>query len=151
RLEDGYSMLLSCIISWTSDTKPATKEIYPSRVFDMLVDDGKGRRQDRSILDEVLADASALKQRIAVKDKVKLDEYLESVRDIEQRLDRAGRDQRLEGWKPSLTAPDMDAPPDQLPQNIPDHMKLQLDLIVLAFRMNKTRIATLMLNNDQSE
>jgi hypothetical protein len=87
RLEDGYSMLLSCVISWSSDTKPATKEIYPSRVFDMLVDDGKGRRQDRSILDEVFADASALKQRITVKDKVKLDEYLESVRDIEQRLD----------------------------------------------------------------
>jgi hypothetical protein len=45
----------------------------------------------------------------------------------------------------------MAAPPDRLPQNIPEHMKLQLDLIVLAFRMNKTRIATLMLNNDQSE
>ncbi len=151
RLEDGYSMIFGSCISWASDTKPATKEIYPSRVFDLLVGDGSGRRHDRSILDAVFADASSLKQRIAGKDRVKLDEYLESVRDIELRIDRAGREQRLEGWKPSLTQPDLPRPPEQLPQNVPEHMKLLLDLVVLAFRMNKTRVATLMLNNDLSQ
>src|SRR4029078_1651748 len=100
--------------SWASETKPATKEIYPSRVFDLLFDDGKGRRLDRSILEEVLEDATGLKQRVGSSDRVKLDEYLESIRDIETRIDRASRDGRLEGWKPALTAPDMPRPAEDL-------------------------------------
>ena len=62
RLEDGLSMLYGSCISWTSDTKPAMKEIYPARVFDQLVGDGRDRRWDRSILDEVLTDAKGLKR-----------------------------------------------------------------------------------------
>lgn len=151
RLEDGLSMIYGSCISWASDTKPATKEIYPSRTFDLLVGDGKDRKLDRSILDEVRADARALRSRIGATDRTKLDEYLHSIRDIEQRLKRASKDGRLEGWKPTLGKPDMKRPPEKLPQDIPDHMRLMLDLIVLAFRMDKTRIATLMLNNDLSQ
>ena len=88
RLEDGLSMIYGSCISWTSDTKPATKEIYPSRVFDLLIGDVKGRRLDRSILDQVLADASDLKRQVSTGDGRKLDEYLESIRDIEQRITR---------------------------------------------------------------
>ncbi|MCH7729197.1 MAG: DUF1552 domain-containing protein, partial [Planctomycetes bacterium] len=151
RLEDGLSMLYGSCISWASDTKPATKEIYPSRVFDLLVGDGKGRQLDRSILDQVLADARDLKRQVNTNDGRKLDEYLESIRDIEKRLDRATRDGRLEGWQPTLKKPDMPRPAEPLPQDVPEHMKLMLDLIVLAFRMDKTRIATCMLNNDLSQ
>ena len=151
RLEDGLSMLYGSSISWASDTKPATKEIYPSRVFDLLVGDGKGRQLDRSILDQVLADARTLKRQVNTNDGRKLDEYLESIRDIEKRLDRATRDGRLEGWQPTLKKPDMPRPAEPLPQDVPEHMKLMLDLIVLAFRMDKTRIATCMLNNDLSQ
>jgi hypothetical protein len=151
RLEDGLSMIYGSCISWTSDTKPATKEIYPARVFDLLVDDGRGRRLDRSVLDQVLNDARRLRGRIGVGDRRKLDEYLDSIRDIEQRIDQASRQERLEGWRPTLTRPDMPRPDDALPQNIPDHMRLMLDLVVLAFRMDKTRIATCMLNNDLSQ
>jgi len=151
RLEDGLSMIYGSCISWASATRPATKEIYPARVFDLLVGDGRGRRVDRSILDEVLADANDLKSRVGANDRHKLDEYLESIRDIEKRLDRASREERLEGWKPTLTEPNMPRPDDGLPQDVPDHMKLMLDLIVLAFRMDKTRVATCMLNNDLSQ
>jgi hypothetical protein len=151
RLEDGLSMIYGSCISWTSDTKPATKEIYPARVFDQLVDDGRGRRIDRSVLDQVLTDARRLRGRIGVSDRHKLDEYLDSIRDIEQRIDQASRQERLEGWRPTLTQPNMPRPDDLLPQNVPDHMRLMLDLIVLAFQMDKTRVATLMLNNDLSQ
>jgi hypothetical protein len=151
RLEDGLSMIYGSCISWATDTKPATKEIYPSRTFDLLVGDGRGRKLDRSILDEVLDDGRALRSRLSQDDRPKLDEYLESIRDIEQRLDRASRDGRLEGWRPALTEPDMPRPDDRLPQDIPEHMRLMLDLLVLSFRMDKTRIATLMLNNDLSQ
>lgn len=151
RLEDGLSMIYGSCISWASDTRPATKEIYPARAFDLLVGDGKGRQRDRSVLDQVLADARSLRNQIAGSDRAKLDEYLHSIRDIENRIDRASREQRLEGWKPTLSQPDMPRPNDDLPQDVPDHMRLMLDLLVLAFQMDKTRIATCMLNNDLSQ
>jgi hypothetical protein len=152
RLEDGLSMLYGSCISWTSATKPATKEIYPSRVFDLLTGaGGAGRQVDRSILDQVLADAHDLRRQISTDDRSKLDEYLESIRDVEQRIDRAADDGRLEGWRPALAQPEMPRPGEQLPQHVPEHIRLMLDLIVLAFQMDKTRIATCMLNNDLSQ
>ena len=151
RLEDGVSMIYGSCISWASATKPATKEIYPARTFDQLVGDGKGRQLDRSILDAVLEQAHSLDGKVSRNDSRKLDEYLESVRDIEKRIDRASQDERLEGWRPTLDKPNMERPATDLPQDIPEHMKLMLDLIVLAFQMDKTRIATLMLNNDLSQ
>ncbi|WP_321472849.1 DUF1552 domain-containing protein [uncultured Paludibaculum sp.] len=151
RLEDGLSMIYGSSLSWTSPSKPATKEIYPARVFDSLVGDPHGRRLDRSILDAVLKDSHDLQPRISSNDKQKLGEYLESIRDIEKRIDRAAKDERLEGWRPTLKEPNMPRPADQLPQDVPDHMKMMLDLVVLAFQMDKTRIATCMLNNDLSQ
>ncbi len=151
RLEDGLSMIYGSSISWTSPTKPATKEIYPSRTFDQLVGDGTGRKLDRSILDIVLADAKSLQPKVNSGDRRKLDEYLESIRDIEKRIDHAAKEERLEGWRPTLKQPNLPRPAEQIPQNVPEHMKLMLDLVVLAFQMDKTRIVTLMLNNDLSQ
>lgn len=151
RLEDGLSMIYGSSLSWISPTKPATKEVYPSRAFDRLVGDGSGRRLDRSILDEVRQDSQSLRPKISTGDRVKLTEYFESIRDIEKRIERASKEERIEGWRPTLTTPDMPRPANELPQNVPDHMKLMLDLTVLAFQMDKTRIATVMLNNDLSQ
>jgi hypothetical protein len=151
RLEDGLSMIYGSSLSWASPSKPATKEIYPSRAFDQLVGDGTGRKLDRSILDEVRRDSQSLRPKISRADNAKLEEYLESIRDIEKRIERAAKEERLEGWRPTLAQPDMPRPKNELPQHVPDHMKLMLDLTVLAFQMDKTRIATLMLNNDLSQ
>jgi Protein of unknown function (DUF1552) len=151
RLEDGLSMIYGSSLSWVSPTKPATKEIYPSRVFDRLVGDGTSRKVDRSILDEVRRDSQSLRPKISRGDNLKLTEYFESIRDIETRIEKASKEERIEGWRPTLTQPDMPRPKNELPQNVPDHMKLMLDLIVLAFQMDKTRIATVMLNNDLSQ
>ena len=151
RLEDGLSMLYGSSLSWVSPTKPASKEIYPARTFDQLVGDGTGRRLDRSILDAVLADAHSLQPKVSQGDRQKLDEYLESVRDIEKRIAHASKEERIEGWRPTLSKPNMPRPVDAIPQDVPAHMKLMLDLVVLAFQMDKTRLATLMLNNDLSQ
>ena len=151
RLEDGLSMIYGSSVSWATPTKPSTKEIYPSRTFDQLVGDGSGRRLDRSILDAVKADTQGLQPKINPGDKRKLDEYLESIRDIETRIERAAKQERIEGWRPTLEKPNMPRPANELPQNVPDHMKLMLDLSILAFQMDKTRILTLMLNNDLSQ
>ncbi len=150
RLEDGLSMIYGSNISWAADTKPAMKEIYPSRIFDLLVGGGD-RELDRSILDEVMEDAKGLNRQISVADRHKLSDYLDSIRDIETRIEHSTQKQPTKGWQPSLTEPDMERPGDAIPDDIPSHMKLMMDLIVLAFQMNKTRIATCMLNNDLSQ
>ena len=151
RLEDGLSMVYGSSLSWVSPNRPATKEIYPSRAFDRLVGDGSGRPVDRSILDAVREDSRSLVARVNGGDRHKLNEYFEGIRDIEKRIERASKDERLEGWRPTLAAPDLPRPKDGLPQDVPDHMKLMLDIIVLAFQMDRTRVATLMLNNDLSQ
>ena len=61
------------------------------RAFDQLVSDGKGRELDRSILDAVSVEASALRPKVGAGDRKKLDEYLESIRDIEKRIDHAAK------------------------------------------------------------
>jgi hypothetical protein len=151
RLEDGLSMIYGSSLSWATPSRPSVKEIYPARAFDQLVDDGTGRKLDASILDAVLQDAHSLQPKISAGDRQKLGEYLESVRDIEKRIERASKEERLEGQKPKVVKAVMERPADELPQDIPAHMKLMLDIIVLAFQMDKTRIATLMLNNDLSQ
>jgi hypothetical protein len=151
RLEDGLSMIYGSSLSWISPTRPATKEIYPARTFARLVGDGTGRALDRSILDAVRQESQGLRPRISRDDNHKLSEYFEGIRDIEQRIARASKEERLEGWKPTLEKPDMPRPKHEMPQHVPDHMKLMLDLIVLAFQMDKTRVASVMLNNDLSQ
>ncbi len=151
RLEDGLSMIYGSCISWTSDTKPATKEIYPARVFDLLVRDGAQRKTDSAILDQVLADARSVRLKLSTGDQRKLDEYLESVHSIERRIWQAAQAGRLEGWKPTAASATMTRPAETLPHHIPDHMRLMLDLIVMAFQLDKTRLATCMLNNDLSQ
>ena len=151
RLEDGLSMIYGSCISWQSDTKPTMKEIYPARVFDLLVGQGGERRLDRSILESVADEAKSLRRKLNADDRSKLNDYLDSIRDIETRIERAARVPSNQGWQPSLKEPDLPRPADALPSEIPSHMKLMMDLIVLAFQMDKTRIATCMLNNDLSQ
>ena len=98
----------------------------------------------------VLGQASGLSRRVSSWDRRKLDEYLTSVREVEQRLDRASREQQLEGWRPTLEEPNMERPPDGMPQDIERHMRLMSDILVLAFQTDTTRICTLKLNNDHS-
>src|SRR4029453_1714917 len=148
RLEDGLSMIYGSSLSWVSPTKPATKEIYPTRAFDRLVGDGSGRALDRSILDAVRQDSQSLRPKISKGDNVKLSEYFDSIRDIEKRIERGSKEERLEGWRPTLPQPDMPRPKNELPQNVPDHMKLMLDLVVLAFQMDKNRVARLVLHTN---
>jgi hypothetical protein len=151
RLEDGLSMIYGSSLSWMTPSRPAAKEIYPARAFDRLVGDGTGRALDRSILDAVQGETQSLETRVSRDDRRKLDEYFEGIRDIEKRIEKASAEGRIEGWRPTLTKPDLPRPKDGIPQNIPDHMRLMLDLIVLAFQMDKTRVATVMLNNDLSQ
>jgi hypothetical protein len=145
----NYSMLYSSHISWTSPTSPTPLELYPALAFDRLFKDDV-QRGEQSVLDAVLEDAVDLRSDISVSDRHKLDEYLESVRDVETRLAQAGKQGELQGWRPTLEQPNVPRPPDGVPQNIADHMRLMCDILVLGFQTDTTRITTLKLNNDHS-
>lgn len=145
----NYSMLYSSHISWTSPTTPTPLELYPALAFDRLFRD-EVQKGDKSVLDAVLADATDIRRQISYSDQRKLDEYLDSVRDVEQRIDNAGKKGELQGWRPTLDKPNIPRPADGIPQNIADHMRLMCDIMVLGFQTDSTRIATLKLNNDHS-
>ena len=145
----NYSMLYSSHISWSSPTTPTPLELYPALAFDRLFKEGT-EQGDESVLDAVIEEAGDLRRQISVADRRKLDEYLDSVRDVEQRIATAGERGELQGWKPTLAQPDMPRPADGIPQDIAEHMRLMCDLLVLAFQTDTTRIVTLKLNNDHS-
>jgi hypothetical protein len=148
-LHKNYSMIYSSHISWSSASTPTPLEIYPALAFDHLFRDEVGQA-DKSVLDAVREDANSFRGQVSKSDQHRLDEYLSSVREVEQRIDQAGKDRRLQGWRPTLLKPDMPRPADGLPQDIDQHMRLMCDILVLAFRTDTTRVCTLKLNNDHS-
>ncbi|MGZ0171811.1 MAG: DUF1552 domain-containing protein [Planctomycetales bacterium] len=148
-LHKNYSMIYSSHISWSSATTPTPLELYPALAFDRLFRD-EVRPSDSSVLDAVLAEAAGLRNRISLSDKQRLEEYLESVREVERRIENAGKARRLQGWRPTLDKPDIARPADGIPQDIDEHMRLMCDILVLAFRTDTTRVCTLKLNNDHS-
>ncbi len=152
--DSGFTSIYSAYISWSSPTTPAPKEIFPQQAFDQLFDDGSRRKRDKSILDLVLGDAQSLRPKLSQRDAHKLDEYLASVREIEQRVEQAEKQSQNEtagqDWRPSVTKPTLARPESGIPNNSEDHLRLMFDILLLAFQMDRTRVATFMMNNDLS-
>ncbi len=145
----NYSMLYSSHISWSSPTAPTPLEVYPALAFDRLFKDDV-EIGDRSVLDAVLGDALRRRRSISMDYQKRLDEYLNSVREVERRIEQAGKRGELQGWRPTLEKPNIPRPADGIPQDIGEHMRLMADIMVLAFQTDATRVTTLKLNNDHS-
>jgi len=148
-IHKNYSMIYSSHISWSSATTPTPLELYPALAFDRLFRDGVSKA-DKSVLDAVMEDSRGLRGQVSKSDQRRLDEYAASVRDVEQRIEQAGKAGRLQGWRPTLEKPDVKRPADGIPQDVDQHMRLMCDVLVLAFRTDTTRVCTLKLNNDHS-
>jgi hypothetical protein len=146
---------LSCVythtLSWRSPTQPLPMEYNPRAVFEKLFGDsgsteGAARearlRQHKSILDSVSEKLAGLKRELGPPDQVKIDEYTESVRDVERRIQKA-EEQR-----------DLDLPELAQPQGVPpifeDHLAVMLDLQLLAFQSDLTRVISFMISKEQS-
>jgi len=144
--DSGYSCAYSSNISWRTPTTPATKEVNPKLVFERLFGGGsaadqsqsraKRDAQRKSILDLVADDASQLRHKLGKSDRVKLDEYLDGVREIEKRIDQPQGDLFMEG---QVVAP------RGIPADYGQHVQLMGDLMTLAFQTDQTRICSFML------
>ncbi|MFM8707978.1 MAG: DUF1552 domain-containing protein [Planctomycetia bacterium] len=145
--DSGYSCVYSSTMSWRSPTQPVPKEVNPKVVFDRLFGDGDPAAAARaarrkSILDFVRDDSRGLERRLAAGDRRKLDEYFTSVRDIEQRIERAAA-------LPPVQPPGMPQPAG-IPKDNGEHIRLMCDLLVVAFQADVTRVATFVLANEGS-
>jgi hypothetical protein len=150
--DSGYSCAYSSNISWRSESTPMAKEVNPRLVFDRLFANqipgetaqqrAKRELYSKSILDFVAEDAGQLKTRLGLTDRRKLDEYLTSVRELELRISRSTQF-TTENLGPIKK-------PTGIPQDYQEHIRLMLDLMVLAFQSDSTRISTFMYANEGS-
>jgi uncharacterized protein DUF1552 len=164
----GYTRLYGSHISWSTPTTPLTREINPQLAFDRLFRAGAGKGKaaashDRSILDVVAEDAKRLQAQVGKSDQLKLEEYFESVRSVEKRIAfdaarRAGEYlddplARAEVEKLGGRIADYYKDPARLGERRIDHteqVRLMLDIMVLAFWTDATRVATFMFGNEVS-
>ncbi|MBL9130064.1 MAG: DUF1552 domain-containing protein, partial [Verrucomicrobiaceae bacterium] len=129
---------LANTVSWSSATQRISPEISPRAAFDRLFRDPsspearRAAENRRSVVDLVLQDAKALQKIASGRDKEKIDEYLEGVRGVEQQIERTMNPPAPE-WTP-VTPPDLKRPPAGIPMSKDQHMKLMLDLLVLALQ-----------------
>lgn len=146
--DSGYSCVYSSTMSWRSATQPLPKEVNPKMIFERLFatkPDAERVKQDakrKSVLDFVREDSKDLELKLGANDKRKLDEYFSAVRDVELRIERAEK-------MPPVKAPDVKHPTG-IPADYQEHVKLQYDLIALAFQSDVTRVATFVLSNEGS-
>ena len=140
-----YSSIYRSYVSWISPSQPAPKEIDPRFAFDRLFADKERQQRNKTILDSVSDQVGDLQRQVSRADREKLDEFLTSVREVEQRVENSEK-KDAERWEPG-ELPTNIARPTIMPEDREEHTKLMLDLIVLAFQMNKTRLATFMFDN----
>jgi hypothetical protein len=150
--DSGYSCAYSNNLSWRTESSPVSKEINPRLLFERLfgnkdkgeTDENRFRRerQNKSILDFVAEDAQTLKNRLGANDQRKLEEYLDGVREIESRIQKA---------QPTVDIGDTKITrPLGIPQNYQDHLRLMSDILTLAFKTDLTRVSTFVFANDGS-
>jgi hypothetical protein len=150
--DPGYACIYSNNISWKNETTPAIKEVNPRIVFDRLFgqarqSDHQGESRDmqetynRSILDYTREALGRLNKQLGVNDRLRVDEFLTSIREIERRLDAPPSDLEL---PPSVVRP------TRVPDSFKEHFRLMADLQILAIRMDMTRVSTFMLGVEQS-
>ena len=161
----GFTTIYGGHISWNTPTTPLAKEINPQLAFDRLFRSNSGSHgananSNRSVLDLVLADATRLQRKVGKADQLKLAEYLESVRAVEKRIEFESKRKAEESSADPLVVQEIDrlggrikdyyADPVKVSSRQGNHteqVRLMLDLMVLAFWNDSTRISTFMFGN----
>ena len=147
----GYTRVYGAHLAWSAPRRPLAKETNPRLVFERLMRSTGGRsveaKRDASLLDLVLDEARSLRQQLGASDQRRMDEYLDSVRSVEVRLQRAANPEQ-NPWTPRAEIDPKLRPESEVPpQSHAEHVRLMLDMIALAFQADMTRIATFMFGN----
>src|SRR6266705_695836 len=144
-----YGCIYMNTLSWRTPTTPLPMEINPRKVFERLFGQGgtaeeraSRTEEDRSLLDAITQDAAKLQSTLGSKDRAMVGDYLESVREIERRIQKAGQqtDSRLA----------LPEAPVGIPYSFEEHIKLMYDLLVLAYQTDVTRVFTFMVAREES-
>src|SRR5262245_10787458 len=160
----GFPRLLGSFLSWRDPNTPVPKEIVPQLAFDRLFRNTKApvissvdpkhpsllaslQRDETSVLDLVMDQAKSIRRRGSAADQARLDEYFESVRSVEQRLEASMRPQKR--WINQGKFP-LERPAPGIPETHKEHVRLMLEILLLAFWTDSTRIATFMFGDAQT-
>lgn len=148
--DNGYACVYQNCLSWSSPTTPLPSEAHPRIVFENLFGEGgtaaerrAALKQRASLLDSVAEDLASLKRQLGPGDRAKVSQYLESVRDVERRI------QQAEAQTADESLQDLDRPVG-VPAAYADHARLMFDLQVLAYQADVTRVITFQLARETS-
>jgi hypothetical protein len=150
--DTGYSCIYEHNLAWSGPTTPVTPEVNPRLLFERLFGTGSPsertqnlimrQKQQRSVLDFVADDTQSLERQLSGNDSQKLDQFLTNVREIEQRLER------IEKSYAKHTAGDAPTPIAAIPSSYTEYVRLNFDMLHLAFLTDNTRVATFMISGD---
>ena len=145
-----YGCIYMNTLSWRTPTTPLPMEINPRKVFERMFGQGGSAverlariQEDRSILDAITKEASSLQVKLGPSDRQTMNQYLENIREIERRIQRAEKSQGDE----SLVLPSR---PAGVPFDFEEHVRLMYDLMVVAYQANITRVITFMVSREVS-
>ena len=145
-----YGCIYMNTLSWRTPTTPMPMEINPRKVFERMFGQGgtaaqrlARRKEDQSILDAIRGEAKSLQLNLPASDKTTLDDYMENIREIERRIERAAANTS----DPTLVLPEA---PAGIPYSYDEHVALMFDLLAIAYQANITRVATFMMAREVS-
>jgi hypothetical protein len=150
--EAGYSCAYSNTLSWRNATTPLPMENQPRAVFERLFGDSDNTtrearlsriQEDRSILDSLVQEVSGFNKRLGPADRAKLTQYLDAIRDLERRIQKAEAQSGKE-------LPPMDRPSGGIPSTFAEHARMMFDLQVLAYQTDMTRVVTFLMSREVS-
>ncbi len=146
----GYTRVYGSHIAWSTPTTPLAREINPKSVYERLfraasTPQGNAAKMDALLLDRVLGDARKLRTQVGADDRQRIDEYLTTVRGLEERVQRATSTSRT-AWKARVPLDSKAAPTDH-PADHAEHVRLMMDMIAVAFQSDTTRVSTFMFGN----
>ncbi|HEX4276235.1 MAG TPA: DUF1552 domain-containing protein [Bryobacteraceae bacterium] len=147
----GYSCAYMNSIAWRTPSTPLPMEINPRILFERLFGDGSStderlanKQEDRSILDSVTKETGRLEKGLGARDRSRISEYLDNIREIERRIQKA----ETQASTSTLPVPET---PIGVPESFEEHAKLMFDLQALAYQADITRVSTFMLARDLSQ
>lgn len=149
----GYTRVYGAHIAWAGPKRPLPREINPRLAYERLMraanPTASDAERDKRLLDRVLVDAKRLQDKLGMADRRRMEEYLSGVRALEQRIERA-EGESGEPWEARVDMDGWPPKPAGIPATHPEHVRLMLDIMAMAFQADITRVSTFLYGNSVS-